>query len=530
MLLVKYLLPFLLTINTAFFTSCTAIQAEIKQYDLYEFSLKSSSDKQFLFPQVTFTRPDGSKIVAEGFYDGENGYKIRAYCNQNGLWKWEINKNSEFNSQKGKFRVVSSCLKGKLKIHPDDPFQFARDNGDWFLHIGDTGYRYLTDTEPKWQDYIDHARKLGITKIRTWFCRSRSNVEALFNEKRTALDLAYWQEMDKRIAFALQHHPDIILQLIPFGEDTEELKRYNSGDSLSFLMLRYAQARFSAYSNTIWCISNDREIVTKDIPLKGRRIYNSTIDKIGGDMAKRESWTTLITNHQSRFSGYSFVQAEWSAIITLEDLDQVDGRIFPHYRLNGNSPIVNDEDRYEKYRPPLHPDYYFRRLMWASLLSGGHATYGGIRTFETFENDSIKGVQGYFNLGLTGGNSFNYIHKFFSETGLTMVKMLPDDGLTDNDPQQFKCAKNDSTWIIYLANPEKTNILETKMHKYTEIKDANESNINPEISIFLPNENFTLKWYDPGTGTWSITKKTNGGQTELQAPGPGDWILLLARE
>ena len=105
-----------------------------------------------------------------------------------------------------------------------------------------------------------------------------------------------------------------------------------------------------------------------------------------------------------------------------------------------------------------------------------------------------------------------------------------DDGLTDNDPQQFKCAKNDSTWIIYLANPEKTNILETKMHKYTEIKDANESNINPEISIFLPNENFTLKWYDPGTGTWSITKKTNGGQTELQAPGPGDWILLLARE
>ncbi|HUT19531.1 MAG TPA: hypothetical protein VM366_10250, partial [Anaerolineae bacterium] len=33
------------------------------------------------------------------------------------------------------------------------------------------------------------------------------------------------------------------------------------------------------------------------------------------------------------------------------------------------APVVNDEDRYEFYRPPACPRYFFRRLMWGSLSS-----------------------------------------------------------------------------------------------------------------------------------------------------------------
>jgi hypothetical protein len=38
--------------------------------------------------------------------------------------------------------------------------------------------------------------------------------------------------------------------------------------------------------------------------------------------------------------------------------------------------------------------------MWASLLSGGHATYGGLRTYEAF---------GGHNIGPTGEMSNEYI-------------------------------------------------------------------------------------------------------------------------
>ena len=38
--------------------------------------------------QVVFTRPDGSEVMAEGFYDGEATYRARAYCDTVGEWSW----------------------------------------------------------------------------------------------------------------------------------------------------------------------------------------------------------------------------------------------------------------------------------------------------------------------------------------------------------------------------------------------------------------------------------------------------------
>jgi len=147
--------------------------------------------------------------------------------------------------------------------------------------------------------------------------------------------------------------------------------------------------------------------VGEDVPLTGRRIRSGTIDQIGLAMAKHEPWKTLLTNHQSRFKGYSFSRASWSDIITLENLDQVSGEDILKYRKLGDDPIVLDEDRYEQYRAPEHPRYYFRRLMWASLLSGGSATYGGLRTYEPHDfvpakehhmtNSKGRGVYGYYD-------------------------------------------------------------------------------------------------------------------------------------
>ena len=76
---------------------------------------------------------------------------------------------------------------------------------------------------------------------------------------------------------------------------------------------------------------------------------------MAGDLASREPWGTLVTNHQCRFKGYDFTECEWSDIVTLEDIDQVDGRIILEYRQKASSPVVNDEDRYETYREPTHP-------------------------------------------------------------------------------------------------------------------------------------------------------------------------------
>ncbi len=467
---------------------------------------------------VVFTRPDGSTVTAEGFYDGNETYKCRAYADTRGKWHWKTQSNTPFlNDQTGAFIVVASNLKGQLKHHPDDPYQFAYDNGEWFLHIGDTGYRYVTDIEPEWKAYIDQAATAGFTKIRTWFNRGRYDVQALYNPERTTLNLPYWQEIDRRMTYALNTHPHVMFKLIPYGEDTQELLRYEN-DALTQWVARYAQARFSAFPNVHWCVSNDREIVPNDVELSGRKVHDSMIDRIAKDMAAREPWGTLLTNHQLRWSGYSFCDAEWSDIVTLEDLDQVHGGLILEYRKKVNVPVINDEDRYEHYRPPEHPRYFFRRLMWASLLSGGHTTYCGTVTFEAYDG-KLRGMQGHYDAAhagkLDGFQDFLYLHTFFNDTGLTLVGFEPDDAYVGNRPTHRKCTRTDDTIIIYLANPDGD-----------EPKKDNASDLVPDVTVHIDGD-FVARWFNPQTGLWQGAVELSAGMQTLVAPDGGDWLLLL---
>ncbi|MBE0537025.1 MAG: DUF4038 domain-containing protein [Phycisphaerae bacterium] len=521
--------PLLLCILLRAFLSIDCARAAERDYPVrgyFELALEAAADAADPYAddllRITFQRPDGTEVRVDGFYDGGRTYKGRAYCDAAGTWRWRSQSpDAGLNGKSGRFKVAASDLPGKLRVHPDDGRQFARDNGQWFLHIGDTGYRYVTQTEPKWREYIDQAGRAGFTKVRTWFCQGRSDVQILFAaEDRTRLNLPYWQEIERRLLYALEVHPQIVFQLIPYGEDTDLLRRYDSGDAGAKLIARYAQARFSALPNVTWCISNDR-IIVKDGVLKNRDVYGKTIDRIGRDMAGREPWGTLLTNHQARFSGYGFVDAPWSDIITIEDMDQVDGRVILEYRRLGGAPIVNDEDRYEHWRNPAHDRYFFRRLMWASLLSGGFATYGGLRTYEPYDGN-VSGVQGYYDAVDAGklergADDFVHIHTFFRESGLTLIGFEPDDAAVGGDPQRFKCIRRGTDcYVVYLANPDGPTP-----------EKADAAKRVPAVTVNLAEGNFEYRWFDPRSGGWTERKATGGGRQTLTAPAAKDWVLLI---
>lgn len=512
---------------------------------IYEVALNASltEDNPYYDIQctVTFRKPDGREVEVDGFFDGGSSFKARAYCEQPGLWQWQsASNNPGLDGRAGSFEVLPSDLKGKLRIHPDDPYQFAYDNGDWFLHIGDTGYRFVVASEPYWREYIDQASQMGATKVRTWFAMDRGKVNSLFTHNGKDLSLFYWKEIERRILYTLEHHPHMILQLIPYAEDTDLIRKYSEADAASMLVARYAQARWSSFPNVQWTITNDREISRSDT-LRGREVHYETINAMGRDMAKREAWGTLITNHQSRFKGYDHIQEPWSDLISLEDLDQVAGTLILEYRQKREQPVVLDEDRYELYRPAAHRRYYFRRLMWASLLSGGHATYGGLNTFEPYGGQiyegpdsrvkidfhpyegQYKGVSGYFDANqkgilFQGAHDFRHIHAFFEKTGITLVNMKPDDLMVGNDPSRWKCSHNEDTYIIYLANP-------SGIEPGTDFPVLKP----PSVSLNLKKGSYTVSWFDPDTGSWVYGSNSGGGEISLTAPGPEDWILLIQK-
>jgi hypothetical protein len=223
------------------------------------------------------------------------------------------------------------------------------------------------------------------------------------------------------------------------------------------------------------------------------------------------------------------VDEPWSDIITIEDLDQVGCRIVLAYRQKGNDPVVLDEDRYENYRDPSNPRYFFRRFMWAHLLSGGHGTYGGLRTYEPYDGGAIRGVQGYYTANRRGALSqgahdFRHIHTFFKDTDLTLVDMRPDDALVGGDPLKAKCTHSDDTYIIYAANPD-GDTPRTDNPRFGQL----------DASIQLPGGSYAVRWYNPRTGTWEKDETLSGGRpVRLKAPDVGriayrDWVILIQR-
>jgi len=318
-----------------------------------------------------------------------------------------------------------------------------------------------------------------------------------------------------------------VFQLIPYGEDTEKIKQYSKNDAASQAIMRIAQARWSAFPNIYWCISNDRQVV-HDEELTGRKVDFLMIDVIGKDAKQREPWGTLITNHQARFTGYDFLNTSWTDIITLEDIDQVHGKKILEYRKQKAAPAVLDEDRYELYRDPGNHRYFFRRYMWGILLSGGHPTYGGIKTYEADDGTLSRGIHGYFDANhkgvlSQGAHDFKNIHKFFKDSNLTLIEMQPNDQIVGGDPLRWKCCHNDSSFIIYLANPTG----ETP-------RTDNPAPEKPSVEILLPEGQYSIKWFDPRTGQWFTTPGINGLKQTLTPPGKerknwGDWVLLIQK-
>ena len=230
------------------------------------------------------------------------------YCAQPGLWKWRTEANRPaLNGKQGTFEVRPSQLPGKLRQHPQDQRQFAYDNGQWFLHLGDTGYRYVTDTEPLWQQYIDEAAEVGFNKIRVWFCRGRSDITAVFAQgspgigprllgrSRTPADLCAGE---------------VSAHSVPVDSSTARTWR-NCGATAKGIaprclwpaMPRPGSPPFQTSTGASPTTASFRPIPANATPRP------PPLTALERDMRAREPWGTLLSNHQARFHGYSFVDA-----------------------------------------------------------------------------------------------------------------------------------------------------------------------------------------------------------------------------
>ncbi len=474
---------------------------------------------------VAYTLPSGVVKTTRGFATNDGKLKARCYVFEEGFWKWEA-KNLEGKCiDTGEFQTEESPFPGKLRVSQSDPRQLRYQNGKWYLHFGDNAYRFLSRDEPNWRAYIDQAAQAGFNHIRTWLSPSS---DGLFLPDRKQLDLETWDAIDERLIYALQRHPEIQFEVILFGNDPDELQRFGDGDPVSHLALRYAIERFGPLPNVHWSISSGVKDSDKDA--------KPSLVMIADAVFGHEQWNSLTTFAGKRFDPVAFADEKWLSAHSLRSLGQVTGEAILSARAETKKPILLAEDRGEHTHPPRFPRYYFRRLFWGALLSGGMPSYSGMITSERSDHNR-RGIEGYYDACNAGHLRFGAhdllnIKKFFAETGISLENWTPDDSLSGSQPLLAKSIRSEDAneCIAYIANPE--SFAAHSPDGYEGMHSDQVSDTSPTFTTFTLELSFssgTVKWFSPTTGEWNGEMEITKNSTTLLTPTPGDWVVWVKR-
>ena len=472
---------------------------------------------------ITSPTPSSASMTIPFFYDGDQTWKARVYITHPGEWTWTTRsaKHPDLDNQTGRFTADTSDLPGKLRRHSRNPTAFMTEQGSTFLNIADTAY-YLFNGHgdaDNWQAYIREEHELGIRLLRALSVGDFGEGLFVDMDNHDVLNMESFKRTDERLIWMLNHYPDIYVEFILFQYEIAYKKDEQLWASLTQIqkerILRQYVARYSAFPQIVWEIHND---------LKYEPGWNNTkaAKEIGQYLDAHDPWDTLITTGAYRNAPFPFPDEPWVGFIHLETLNGLPADEVKQYRYL-NIPVMNGEDRYEEYRGPEHPQYYYRRLMWSWLLSGGSATYGS-----RWHRDDGKTLEQpltpYSQTAYTGLHSVKYIRPYFEDRNIDLALFSDADHLVkdmgsrrgSNRPQ----AAINGNFEIMVYHPN------SSRGKGDAIPDAG---VYARIILKLNqiDSNFKSEWFSAVDAKTSPGGLIKGNQTVLMtSPWPGEDVVL----
>jgi len=238
---------------------------------------------------VTYTRPDGSKIRFWGFYDGGATWTIRFMPDTLGNWKYNATFSDGQPSKSGSFNCVPSDLPGMISQDEINPIWFGYKGGKHMImrsfHVGDRFFAANWPAESR-KAFLDWAGKQGYNtlSIGSHYLNRDANTRGrgwdtpdLWDNASGKLKDAEYDEMEV-ILDDLEKRRIIIH---PFGGFLGANSDYPKDSSDRTLYFKYTLARLGSYWNVMlnvagpelakWKLSEDevtiigKEIQTLDV-------------------------------------------------------------------------------------------------------------------------------------------------------------------------------------------------------------------------------------------------------------------------
>jgi hypothetical protein len=520
------------------------------------------------FTDATLTGEFGPAGVAplkvDGFCDSPDGrvFRIRFMPSRPGAHRYAVTfrQGGETREHAGTFTARRGGRPGPVRVDPAHPFHFIRGGTGrhWFWN-GTTTYQILAWDDATIARSVDRLARLGVNRLRVAIC-GRTKDGTRWNEPLvrrtdrfqfkmepwvaarpdsqedpgfdvTRFNVAFFRKAERLLRRARER--DVIVSVIFYvdgadkGVDPFGKARMGGEDERRYY--RYVAARFSAFANVMWDVTNEYHLFRDE----------AWVNRMGAFLKECDPYDHLASVHgHGRFP---FRAEPWADFALFQSWDEHGGYRFMlnnrREQLAAGRPMpqINEEYGYEDHYPypwgqarlwPSRTADTRRRLAWEMTMAGGYQTTGERANTGTGAGLDTGGgwINGRGDDTMTMLVGYGHLRRFFE--GFDWWKLEPRPDLLRLPPEPKRAApanQPDAAPPVPALHPQPVCLAEPGRRYVIYLPQGG------TVTVNLAPGGYRARWFNPRAGTFRkpAFKAPAGEWTSPPAPDAEDWVLLL---
>lgn len=492
-----------------------------------------------------FFSPSGRQIIRQGFWDGDDSWRVRFAPDEEGPWRCNLklrySDGAEIVAEGRSFSCVAPLDETPFDRH--GPVRLAEDkrclihtDGTPFFYLADTAWNGpLRATPEEWDVYLAERTRQGFSSVQwvatQWRASPNGDIEnrtAYEGHERITVNPAFFQRLDHYLiatARAGLLNVPVMLWAVGAGANPNIDPGYSLPEDQAVLLARYMVARWGAYP-VMWILAGDGKY-EGEFAARWRRIGRAVFaDHVGAPVAmhccgqhwpadefRAELWLSVL-GYQS---GHGDSDEHWQWLVSGPPANEWDAT--PRLFQMNLEPAYENHVAYQSGK--AHEAPAVRRALYWSLLNaptagvtyGGHGVWGWDDGSGPPVDHPRSGTPLPWREALTMpaaeqvkhlGDSFRSVEWWRLEPDLDLLAVQPGA----HDIKRYVLAsrsKEGDLVVVYTPALEELRL---------------------RLGSIQPG--YTATWLDPRTGERTpATAEQAGELTGFKPPNREDWLLIL---